>query len=521
MACGGSESMSLSTIDSRLAATLARSGGGVALSIGDNDISYAEIDRLSKRLLNRLSNSSEAATAIWSDGSALSLAAILGCLLHGRPWMAVPAGLPDLRIRAMLASLPLDQFLLPAAVLTKHQSLPDLVPENTSILAADGSGEISVFHGRAARRGTLSALPAETCCIFGTSGSSGRPKYVPLSQGNVASFLDALQARFDVGPGRRVTLIHELSSSASLQNLLLAFAGGATLCWPENRQFLVLGQFLRQSRADFVHIVPSAIRLLGRLGQLMPGSLPDVETTLIGGEILRQPIAASWAEAAPKAEIFNSYGPTEVTVNIAIGRCNLEEDWPYGVAAVGDVFASHRAVIIDADGFPLSDGSPGELAICGPQVAPGYFNSDEEQRGKFVQLPALGSEGDIWYRTGDLAFRAKGKGGLVVTGRVDRELKINGFRVNPAEIEAVVRDAASEASEVVVVALHDAVGMVERVVAFVEGLQKRPDEILAACRNRLPYYMVPSEVMSLSALPQNANGKIDYSALLASCMART
>lgn len=475
-------------------------------------LNYNDLARLARRVESYLPMDDYAVVAIWCDRSFASFAALLACLLNGRPWVAVSPLFPNDRAAATLRSLVVSRMLISARTLDQRPGLLDALPTDTRVIALDEEGHGQSLRGGGKPRTATLNLPSSLFCVYGTSGSTGVPKYVPLTQGNVAAFLCALHSRFDLGPGRRLSLVHELSSSASLQNLLLGLSSGATLCVHGNGTILTLGQFLRSCRVDFVHLVPSAIRTLAKLGQLKPGLLPDILTTLIGGEIVRRPVVQAWVATAPRSSVFNSYGPTEVTVNIAITPCPASGGWVDDIAPVGTVFAGHGAALVEADGQPAA-GENGELVISGPQVASGYLGRAEDTAAKFVRLPALDDGKAIWYRTGDLARSLPGSQGYTVTGRVDREFKIGGYRVDPGEIEAALRRAAPEASEAALVVVLNDEGIVERLVGFVENLRTEPARVLQGCRSVLPLYMVPNAVRGVSSLPLGVNGKIDYAAL--------
>jgi non-ribosomal peptide synthetase component F len=506
------------TLAATLAAAIDRRAAATALILpGRAPVGYGELAALAARVEQHLPVARNGLVAIWCDGSPLSFAILLSCLIHARPWFALSDMIPDARIATMLSALPVETLMMAEHVPVKRPALLDMVPAGTTPVVLDASGRGGARRHRPVDRiGPLPALPDDTLCVFATSGSTGQPKYVPLSGRNIGSFLSSLHRFHPTDGDHRFSLLHELSSSASLQNLLLAFGSGAALAVSKNLSFLKTGQFLRDARVDILHIVPSLLRLLEKTGQLRPGSLPDVGLAMIGGEQVRRPAVEALRAAAVGAKLFNSYGPTEATVNIAIDACPEGDAWSEDIAPIGRAFEGHAFALIDGEGRPSAQG---ELAISGPQIAAGYVGNDAETAAKFVRLPAVDVGIATWYRTGD-AVRTDVRGRYVVTGRIDRELKINGYRVDPSEIENAIRSVLPFSGNVVAIALESPERQIERVVAVVEGEAIDSALILRHCGAVLAPYMVPHEVLNLPALPLNVNGKLDIAALGLFCRAR-
>jgi acyl-CoA synthetase (AMP-forming)/AMP-acid ligase II len=257
--------------------------------------------------------------------------------------------------------------------------------------------------------------------------------------------------------------------------------------------------------------VPSVVAMARRLDRLSAGMLKDMRLSLFCGEPLPASIAEEWASVAPNARVFNFYGPTEATIAIT-----AEEFFSAGqdtsrpaTVPLGSAFENCAAVVVDEAGSPSS---VGELWLGGAQISDGYVNNDDENRKKFVNKILPGHDYDRWYRTGDLV-RLDDKYGLVFQGRMDDQVKIQGYRVELLEIEEVLRRASGSSEAAAAPWPMSDTGSAEGIVGFVGKTSKTGREIIAGCRGLLPGYMTPRQIIFVESLPLNANGKVDRNAL--------
>lgn len=353
--------------------------------------------------------------------------------------------------------------------------------------------------------------PDAVAYLLFTSGSTGRPKGVPIRHRNVVGYLTDCARRFAVAPGDRLSQTFELTFDPSVFDMFVAWAGGATLVVPTRDDVLVPARFVAEHELTHWFSVPSVIALASRLGGLRPGSMPSLRWSLFAGEQLTLDQARGWAAAAPHSTVVNLYGPTELTVTCT--GYELPRDpghWPRTTNGTVPIGRPHPRLEIRLHGPDPADGGAGELCVRGPQRFDGYLDPADDL-GRFLApdgTPAPGSPTSSrdWYRTGD---RVRGDGGaLVHLGRCDDQVKISGYRIEPAEVEAVLREHPD---------VHDAV------VVAVPGRGRRSEigleahytgavaesELLGHLRHRLPPHMVPSRLHPLDELPLTANGKVD------------
>jgi amino acid adenylation domain-containing protein len=327
-----------------------------------------------------------------------------------------------------------------------------------------------------------------------TSGSTGRPKGVLVPQSGLAN-LASQMGRFAAGPGSRVLLFASPGFDASLLDLALAFASGATLCVAPGRELPGLDRLLRERQITHLHLPPSALAALGD-----EGPPPGLEHVILGGEPCPEPLAARWGAGR---RLWNDYGPTESTVFVTVDERQGDQR-----LTIGRPIANVEAHLLDRDLRPVPLGVPGEVCLGGAGLARGYLGLPDLTAERFVPNPF--TEASRLYRTGDLARRLP-DGRIDYLGRIDHQVKVRGFRIEPGEIEAALRRHPAVREAVVVPRGEGA----ERCLAAwaVAADEVSGDDLRAFLRGTLPSYLVPASVALLDRLPLTPNGKVDRRAL--------
>ena len=341
--------------------------------------------------------------------------------------------------------------------------------------------------------------------ILFTSGSTGVPKAVPISNRNVLRYLRSATELSEVSSDDRNIQLVDLTFDLSVHDMFMTWLNGACLySVPENSSLLSV-RFVQENELTCWLSVPSTAALLKQSGELTGNSMPSLRKTFFCGEALPSTVAETWAAAAPNSSIVNLYGPTESTVAFSAFKC---EDWSRmpSVVPLGFPLPEQEMGLFTPEGCRLHAGA-GEICLSGSQVMSGYLNAPELTATKIFEF-----EGTRWYRTGDLGKYEDCLGYLYV-GRLDRQVKIRGFRVELQEIETAVRQASGSDLVAVLPWPITADGMPLGCVSFVAGGQLSPKQIIAVCEKCLPDYMVPSKVILIESIPTNANGKTDYGVL--------
>ena len=454
---------------------------------------------------------------VLSNRSATAYAGILAALLAGATYVPLNARFPRERNRAIFAAAD------PAALILDDENrvhLDSLLGDGprAPLVVAPESGPLPASTGR--RVLTASDLPgvalekfdggadpnAPAYLLF-TSGTTGVPKGVPIDHRNVAAYMSAMHRLLPLGAEDRVLQSSDLTFDQSVHDMFLTWLSGAELYATPPDASIMAPRFIAEFGLTACHFVPSiATRAFDR-GLLKPGGMPTLRYTAFGGEALPVAIVRPWAEAAPNSAIFNFYGPTEGTVYFSSYRLDPDRPLDMAVAPVGRPLGEQRIALFDGDGREVAKGETGEIHLAGSQLMRGYWRAPDLDAAKFTEIGGV-----RWYKTGDLG-RIVDDYGIVFAGRVDRQAKIRGYRVELQEIEGAVRKVSAREQVAVIAWPPSDNGVADTCIAFVVAPEGDADAVRAGCRAVLPSYMVPSDVLFVAELPLNQNGKVDYAAL--------
>jgi amino acid adenylation domain-containing protein len=500
-----------------------------ALEVGGQTWSYAALARLSGQIGSVLAGLGDTPArsgmvGVLASRSLTAFAGSLAVFAAGRTHVALNPQHPPARIADIIRQTgisvviagPQSVSLIAQVELLAGRPLTVIAPETDRLDgAAFGHRGPTVGRDEIARQTPLEAHPAENpdqlaYAVF-TSGSTGAPKGVAITHGNLAAYLRNFRALAAPEAADRVAQTFELSFDVALHDMLNALWSGATLVVMSERAMLSPARFIRERRITYWFSVASFAMILQRQGVLRPGLFPDLRVSLLCGEPLPRASAAAWAAAAPNSELYNVYGPTETTMELAFYRWQSgisEGQCRRGIAPIGVPFADHRHLLFDRDGTVVAGAGEGELYVEGPQVGAGYWANPAQTEAAFVRLPGRSGR---WYRTGDLVERDE-SGLYHFVARADHMVKLMGHRIELGEIEAALRDLTG--ADLAAVIAHPVVdGVPQGLVAFVaEGGRLSPDLRLDLAK-RLPKAMVPDRVVPLAAFPLNANRKIDRAEL--------
>ncbi|MEV6878486.1 amino acid adenylation domain-containing protein [Amycolatopsis sp. NPDC051128] len=485
------------------AAQAARTPDAVAVESGGVAWSYAELDARSSRLaryLVGLGVGPERLVAVALPRSLEMVAAVLAVAKAGGAYLPIDPGYPADRIGYMLTDA------APSLLITDRATSARL-PETAGVTVLD-LGDDAVTTAVAEQSGgavtdqdrTAPLLAAHPAYLIYTSGSTGRPKGVVVTHQGLASLSAYLISTFGIGPESRVGQVASLSFDAAVMELMMSLPAGAALVLPPPRQLAgeVLAEALHELRVSHALVGPAS------LAGAAPDQLPLLECMMVGGEACPGEVCAEWS---PGRRMFNAYGPTEATVAVTLSGPLSGADAP----PIGKPIWNARVYVLNERLEEVPPGVPGELYLAGPGLARGYLNQAALTAQRFVACPF--GAGERMYRTGDLAqWRADGE--LEYLGRVDQQVQVRGFRIEPGEIEAVLA-AQPGVAQAVVVAREDRPGD-QRLAGYVvptPGSRVDPAGIRAAAAEALPVYMVPAAVVVLDALPLTVNGKLDRKAL--------
>ncbi|RKH48164.1 non-ribosomal peptide synthetase [Corallococcus sicarius] len=490
-----------STLPEVFAQVVARFPDKVAIEFGDSHLTYRQLDARANQLawhLRSLGVSTDSRVALSMERSLELLVSLVAILKAGGAYVPLDPAYPRERLTAMV------EDASPRVLLTSRALLPKLPHEGLRAVVLE---ELSL-DAEPTHAPPLAALPDSLAYIDFTSGSTGRPKGVGTPHAAVLRTLFGVDfARF--GPEETLLLMAPLAFDASTLEVWGALLHGAKLAvFPphppsdprELEQVLVRHgvTMLWLTAGLFAQVVDSHLPALRSLRQVLTGgdviSASHVRRVL---EDLRIPVTAG-------------YGPTETTVFATSHRFTSASQVRTSVP-LGRPLGNTQVYVLDASSQPVPPGVTGELYVGGEGLARGYVGQPALTAERFLPHPFATTPGARLYRTGDLA-RWREDGVLEFLGRTDAQVKVRGFRIELAEVEAALL-AHSDVREAIVVAREDVPGD-KRLVAYVVAAESLDMAALRAfLKQRLPDYMVPSALGRLAALPLTANGKVDRKAL--------
>jgi amino acid adenylation domain-containing protein len=369
----------------------------------------------------------------------------------------------------------------------------------------------------APRAGALASVHPETLAYaLHTSGTTGDPKLIGVPHRAVVNYLRWCVDTYQPAAGSHTPVHSPLGFDLTVTALFAPLVSGGTIdLLPADAGLEALGEALAAGADGLLKITPAHLDAVGQQLRLC-GVRPGVGSVVVGGEQLRRRHLEPWRGLAPDGPVFNEYGPTETTVGCCVFRTGADAEDP---VPIGRPIHGTSAYVLD-DGCPVAAGVPAELHVGGDGLARGYLGQPGLTAERFMPDPF--GAGTRLYRTGDLA-RLGGDGMLRFVGRRDRQVKVRGYRVEPAEIEQVLcrHPGVRQAAVVPEAGSGGRHRLVTYWVAVPEDDPPADDRGLAAwLAARLPAYLVPDAFVRLPTLPLTARGKVDYAALPALATAR-
>jgi len=495
------------TISSRFEAQVHRFESRPALECDSADVSYGALDRVANRIAQRI-----VASCGYGDGrvaliyrSVSSLVpALLGVLKAGKVYVPVDPSYPASRVRYILE----DSHT--SLVLTDSDSAPstrNLVPESCPVLNVD-----EVPRNEPEKRLRLATSPDEIATLLYTSGSTGAPKGVMQSHRNLLQHVRNYTNNLGIRSDDRISLLFSYSFSASLLDIFGALLNGATLCPFDvrNEGTNSLVRWVAEARITHLHLVPSLYR---RFTNALTGheSLDSLRRVDLAGEPIHASDVAAHRQYLPEhCTLVNRFAASEASfiTHHKIGPRTSVAD---GSVPVGRPADGMEILIQDEEGRDLETGAVGEIVLRSAYLCPGYWRKPDLTARAFSTDP--GDGGLRRYRSGDLG-RLRPDGVLEHLGRGDTRVKIRGFTVDRAEVEAALRGLEG-VHNAVVVARNEGRASAD-LAAFVvpdDGVKLVRSAVRISLLDVLPSYMVPAVVVPTLSLPLTPTGKLDYGAL--------
>ena len=488
-----------------------------ALVSADGQITYDELDRWSDSLARKLCSAldpHERPIAVLLDRSFTLAASLLAIWKAGGIYVPIDAREPAPRLHQIVSELE------PAAIIYCRTS-KEAATRIVQSLGNSSPNPILLVSGEATHVDCLAGAPGVTVAqnqlayIVHTSGTTGRPKGVMVEHQALVNQIQWMQSRFPLGRGDRILPLTNPTFDVSLCELVAPLAMGATLFFPSRGMDLEprkVVQMIAEQGICAVQTTPSFLRLMLESPDL--ARCEALRWVFCGAESMPRALVDRFSASPLRASLHNMYGPTECAIDAACYDCPSGKPIPEtrsGSVPIGRPIANVQLYVLDTALGPVAPGMVGELHVAGANLARGYWRQPEFTAQRFIPNP-FGPPGSRMYKTGD-RVRHLSSGDLEVLGRMDRQVKVRGVRVELAEIENALV-AHPEVREAAVRSSGD-LGSGMQLLAYVAGDPHRLSvpELRHHVADLLPAAMVPSAFVLLDVLPRTVRGKVDFFAL--------
>nr|WP_278314499.1 non-ribosomal peptide synthetase [Lolliginicoccus levis] len=488
-----------------MAAAVEVDPSGPALVLGDRQVSYVNLDKRSSRLARLLVSRGvgpESRVVVALPRSVESVVSVWGVAKAGGAFVPVDPSAPGERVAHIVE----DSGAVVGITTAGHVGA---LPGSVEWVVLDDEGVRAELKGLSpAPVSYLDRLgvvrPESVAYVIFTSGSTGRPKGVEVTHAGLAALAAEQRERFGLRAGARVLHFASPVFDASVLELLMMVPVGAVMVIAPAGMYggEELAGYLREQGVTHAFVTPAA------LATVDPGGLDALETVVVGGEACPPELVEQWARGR---RMVNAYGPTEATVVTTMAGPLVAGE----PVSIGSPVRGFTVMVLDARLRPVPEGVAGELYIAGPGVARGYAGRWGLSAERFVACPFAGA-GARMYRSGDVVrWVGTGRGReLVYQGRSDFQVKVRGYRIEPGEIDAVVRGLEGVGFALTVARENPAgESMLVTYVQAAGGGVLEGERVREQAAGVLPSYMVPSVVVVIDEVPLTAQGKVDRRAL--------
>jgi len=473
-----------------------------AVSFGNEQLSYesllGKVQSLTEKIIR--STTEEELIGISTTRSVDMIIAVLAVLASGKAYVPLDPAYPVQRLEQMVTDSGIKTCLAPEQ---EEKYFSRLGLTCTSGLSAQGKDE-----------NAPSKKQNPNIYVLYTSGSTGSPKGVNMTQAAMSNLILWQQQHSVAGPDSRTLQFSPLSFDVSFQEIFATLTTGATLVLVGDNLRLDpvnLLKYINEKQIGRIFLPFVALQFLAEAAsgtRNFPQSLKEVITA--GEQLKITPQVKEFFGGLDDCTLYNQYGPTECHVVTQLTLSGPADYWPL-LPNIGTPISNTKIYIIDQDKNLLPQGETGELAIAGISLAAGYLNRPELTAEKFVQISVDGTKQKM-YRTGDLGSILK-DGSIHFQGRRDDQVKIRGYRIELGEIE-VQLNAIEGIKQAIVIAKNDAAGQSRLLAYLVSGNgTQHTVQVRKYMEERLPDYMIPSFFIWMQDLPKTSSGKVDKSAL--------
>jgi len=497
----------IDTIAQAIASQCSERPDAIALMHDDKNFSYQQLDTYSSNIAATLAGLAIApgdSVALCLDRSISAIAAMLGVFKAGAAFVPIDPSFPEDRIAYMLEDAQANVVLCDPHYADRF-NLPNITVEP---LIADGMDDASVAHT------AVSLSPSDRAYIMYTSGSTGKPKGVPIGHRALLNYCIADADVYQLVQQDRTLQFSTLSFDIAIEEIFPPLMIGSTVVIrPSERSEaqIELSDIVEKYQVTALHMATGYwhewVDLMNAADVRVE---PCIRLMVVTGEKVSPEHYQRWQTLVDKPTLWcNAYGPTEATVTATVFI--PPPNWQGKALPIGKPLLNYTAYILDENKQQVQAGDTGELFIGGPSLAEGYLNRPDLTEKAFYPDPFSDVSGARMYRTGDLA-RWMDDGNIDYAGRIDHQIKVGSYRIEPGEIENAINEH-NDVKEVLVVA--DETDGKKKLLAYIasDNESLSAGDVVEYLQLSLPVYMIPSRYVLLETLPKTLNGKIDRKAL--------
>lgn len=493
------------TIHQLFEAQAAAVPASVAIVCNSNVVTYDVLNKKAEALATSWVNNGLKkgnVVAVLAERNEQLIIGLLAILKAGAIYLPIEPGYPPERIAFMLEDAQ-------CAWVLKTGDIPSQVEASIT------EKRIGILDTVVQPGSTAIKLP-EVCAhdaayIIYTSGSTGTPKGVVVEHAAIVNYISWAGEYYCKGQPGAMPLFTSVCFDLTLTAIFMPLATGNEIVICNGKEEgLLIEKIITDNRVDIVKLTPAHLRILNNIDSADLLKHTRIHTLIVGGEALERQLAADiHHKSAGRITIFNEYGPTEATVGCMIYAYSPEDALP--AVPIGKPIDNTRIYVMDSDGQLCGEGITGEICIAGDGLARGYLNRRNLTDEKFTWITGVGGQKERIYKTGDLG-RWLPDGNMIFAGRKDEQLKINGYRIEPGEIENVLLSHTA-IQQAVITTFEGRANGKTLVAYFIASEQVNIPALKTFLAGRVPSYMLPAWFIQVANFPLTSNGKINKKAL--------
>ena len=497
----------------------------VAISIGDKNITYKYLNSISKKIGKLFSENIPKSSVVGIVGQRNFSVyfGILGSIYSGCTYVPINEKYTEDRVLRIIKEARINVLIGNKKSISLIQKT--IISTNIKVILfpeEEFSSEINIFpkNIRCFYKSDLSSLksiepkkilPSHVFYILFTSGSTGNPKGVMVTDENIDSFIQNMSSFYKLPIGYRSSQTFDLSFDLSVVDTFFTWINGGQLCVLNQSELLMPFNYLKREKINFWFSVPTLANFMFKMGYLKPNSFPDLKYSLFCGEALPKNLSDVWQKASQNSSIENYYGPTEATVSITrflYKKEFINRKFINDILPIGKIFNEHSFAVVNEKLNRVKKGEQGQLIIKGKQISKGYINNLENTKKVFTKIP-WDETNQIWYLTGDLVSLNDYEE-IEFLGRIDNQIKIAGRRVEIGEIESALLKS-SILKDIVVTPKKDRDGSVKSLIGFTTTNISEAEKtyIYQSALKFIEKLFIPSKILFVKKMPLTNSGKTD------------